>query len=155
MYDHISSQGVCVEPYLPVPFQVCNQDVDCDDKISCTDDNCNKETSQCSNVMKNNCCGNFVCEAGESSCSDCGPFMLQTPDVSPYYTPHGVFFDVEGINDIFITGIKFYLTDGPSQVNIYTTSGSVATDPSSNKPTNVQAWAIIFSGTYNFESETH
>ena len=28
--------------------------------------------------MDDNCCGNFVCEVGESSCSDCGPYSLDS-----------------------------------------------------------------------------
>eukprot|EP00956_Cyclotella_meneghiniana_P004012 scaffold4865_cov83-Cyclotella_meneghiniana.AAC.10 len=52
--------------------------------------------SSCINTMNENCCGNFICEAGEEACSlDCGPFVLGTTYPSSFYVPTTFMFDVE------------------------------------------------------------
>lgn len=56
LYDYVSSQGTCVDPYLTVDVQTCSQNDDCHDGNSCTVDTCNGE-GECSNQMQGNCCG--------------------------------------------------------------------------------------------------
>ena len=49
--------------------------------------------------MNENCCGNFICEAGEEACSlDCGPFVLGTTYPSSFFVPTTFMFDVEAVN---------------------------------------------------------
>ena len=93
---------------IPEP---CKMDNDCVDGNNCTVDTCNTVGSQCVQSMSNDCCGNFICKAGEyATCSDCGPFNLLVSD--PYYGPEykatGMMFDVEAIRDLVIKNLKFY-----------------------------------------------
>lgn len=48
----------------------------CDDDNDCTEDSCSESTNYfCEHKIKNNCKGNYICEAGEDKCtasSDCG-----------------------------------------------------------------------------------
>ena len=69
-----------------------------------------------------------MCEAGEySTCSDCGPFTIETPTPSPFNDIEGVMFDVEAIQDLAVTGLTFYPYDASGtvnmNVNVYTASG--------------------------------
>jgi hypothetical protein len=69
LYASVSSQGSCVAPYLDVPSQFCDAEnpvESCDDLDECTTDMCNSDTLLCSNVIVPNCCGNGICEPGES-----------------------------------------------------------------------------------------
>ena len=55
---------------LQVP---CNQNSDCDDGNSCTNDIC--ESEKCRHPILSNCCGNEICEVNEDGCvADCGPW---------------------------------------------------------------------------------
>ena len=94
--------------------------------------------------MQDSCCGNLVCEAGESggSCSDCGPFTLTTPLCSTCWTPHGAMFDVEAITDVVLTSLTFRVYSGFNSINVYTAPGSF-----SPIATNPNAWTLIASGT--------
>ena len=102
MWEHVSTRGQCVEPWLVVPNVTCTTDADCNDgntvrtresmctsksvilpakmlASKCSIDTCNTRTGECSNTMQPNCCGNDVCEVNETECSmDCGPFTLNT-----------------------------------------------------------------------------
>jgi hypothetical protein len=81
MYNHVSTLGQCVQPYLTgmdhissfcllkhhfiayplisrylsVPTQSCSDSSDCNDGISCTDDVC--VAGSCTNTMRDDCCG--------------------------------------------------------------------------------------------------
>eukprot|EP00956_Cyclotella_meneghiniana_P044131 scaffold302811_cov215-Cyclotella_meneghiniana.AAC.1 len=90
MYEHVSSRGQCVEPYLPVPSQICTADSQCDDGNLCTIGICDV-TGTCTSVMRDVCCGNGVCEAGENrnNCSQDCTFTLSTPTCSSCYIPYG------------------------------------------------------------------
>ncbi|KAL7483145.1 hypothetical protein ACHAW6_008855 [Cyclotella cf. meneghiniana] len=154
MYEHVSSRGTCTDPYLPVPSQVCtvaNAAIDCYDNNICTVDTCNGITGICSNeLVSGQCCGNGICEPGESSCSDCGPFSLQTPDCDAYcYTQYGFMFDIRAKNDIIVTGLTFMLRYGYNDITIYTASGSFSTKSSSQG-----SWTEIFNDSYNEDSWT-
>ncbi|KAL3803899.1 hypothetical protein HJC23_004061 [Cyclotella cryptica] len=146
MYEHVSSRGTCVDPYLDVPPQICSQDSHCHDGNSCTTDSCDVVTGMCSNIMRDNCCGNFVCEAGESagSCSDCGPFTLLTPSCSSCWVPHGVMFDVEATTDIILTSLTFRVISGTNSFNVYSAPGGYSTIA-----TNQNAWTLIASNSVN------
>ena len=78
--------------------------------------------------MRDGCCGNFVCEAGEngSNCSQDCTFTLPTPELNgPYYVPYGVQFDIQAINDIDISKIIFRVRDRDStNIKVYTAAGS-------------------------------
>ena len=150
MYEHVSTRGSCVDPYIDIPSQTCSQDSHCDDGNSCTTDSCNVVTGTCSNVIRDNCCGNLVCEAGESggSCSDCGPFTLPTPSCSSCWIPHGVMFDVEAIKDIVLTSLTFEVYRGSNSFNVYSAPGSYAPIV-----TNKNAWTRIASNSVNVPGE--
>lgn len=141
MYDYVSSKGNCVKPYLPIDIQNCTIDTDCHDGNSCTIDSC--DSGQCSNAMQNNCCGNFICEVGESNCSDCGPFAVKTPSCSTCLIPYGEMFDVEAIKNITLTSIEFMVRSGSNTVTIFTAPGRY-----SNKQRNSTAWTKIYNGTF-------
>mmetsp|Transcript_26513 Transcript_26513/g.62884 ORF Transcript_26513/g.62884 Transcript_26513/m.62884 type:complete len:201 (-) Transcript_26513:318-920(-) len=69
IYQSISSK-TCLEATWS-----CESDEDCADARSCTIDSCNSLSGRCERQSKENCCGNGVCEAGESfsGCrEDCG-----------------------------------------------------------------------------------
>eukprot|EP00804_Cyclotella_cryptica_P019495 CCRYP_006643-RH/>CCRYP_006643-RH protein AED:0.26 eAED:0.26 QI:170/1/0.9/1/0.77/0.9/10/0/645 len=146
MYEHVSTRGSCVDPYLDVPSQTCSQDSHCDDGNGCTTDSCNVVTGTCSNVLRDNCCGNLVCEAGESggSCSDCGPFTVPTPTCSSCWIPHGAMFDVEAIKDIVLTSLTFRVYRGSNTFNVYSAPGSY-----SSIATNKNAWTKVASNSIN------
>ena len=60
IYEHVSSRGTCVAPYLEVPSQFCSVDngaESCNDFNECTTDTCNPDTLLCSNTVTPNCCG--------------------------------------------------------------------------------------------------
>lgn len=142
MYNHVSSRGTCVAPYLNVGIQTCSQDGDCHDGNSCTTDTCSG--GKCTNTIRNNCCGNFICEVGESNCSDCGPFELETPSCSTCVTPFGEMFDVQAIKDITLTNIKFRIRSGTNTITIFTAPGGY-----SGKERNPQTWSQIYTGTFS------
>ncbi|KAL7483162.1 hypothetical protein ACHAW6_008810 [Cyclotella cf. meneghiniana] len=147
MYDHVSTRGSCVKPYLEIPLQSCSQDSHCDDGIACSTDSCNILTGKCSNIIRDNCCGNFVCEAGESAglCLDCGPFALPTPVAcSTCYIPYGLMFDVEAITDITLTSLTFRVHKGSNSFNVYSAPGIYSTIG-----TNPNSWTKIASNTVN------
>ena len=89
----------------------------CDDGKLCTNDSCDV-LGGCSNEFKSNCCGNFICEAGEDTDNcfdDCavGPFDLATTACSSCYINDGNMFDVEAKNaDISIISLKMYIYVG-------------------------------------------
>jgi len=143
MYDNVSVKGTCVVPYKTPDIQTCTQDTDCHDGNSCTVDLC--EGDQCTNTMENNCCGNFICEIGEASCSDCGPFTLNTPTCSSCSLPEGIMFDVEAINDVILTSIEFQLYEGVNSVNVYTAAGGYG-----GKETIPRFWDLLATDSYNF-----
>lgn len=93
--------------------------------------------------MQNNCCGNFICEVGESNCSDCGPFAVKTPSCSTCLIPYGEMFDVEAIKNITLTSIEFMVRSGSNTVTIFTAPGRY-----SNKQRNSTAWTKIYNGTF-------
>lgn len=112
---------------------------------SCTIDTCNG--NQCTNTMLDNCCGNFICEAGESECSDCGPFRVNTPSCSSCIVPYGEMFDVVAIENITLTSIDFKIRTGTNTVTVYT-----ATDGYSDKARDADQWTQLFSGTFEVTS---
>ncbi|EED89945.1 predicted protein [Thalassiosira pseudonana CCMP1335] len=98
---------------------------DCYMEGSCTTKTCNRDTGKCLDtlVMEDNCCGNGICEVGESECaSDCGPFQVVTPGCSSCYVPEGMMFDVEAVNDIILTSLNVQLSSGTNDVTVYTAS---------------------------------
>eukprot|EP00804_Cyclotella_cryptica_P019111 CCRYP_019454-RA/>CCRYP_019454-RA protein AED:0.10 eAED:0.10 QI:0/0.93/0.88/1/0.87/0.88/17/304/1304 len=141
LYEYVSSRGNCVKPYLPIEPQTCTVDKDCHDGNSCTIDTCSG--GQCSNAMQSMCCGNFICEVGESNCSDCGPFTVKTPSCSTCVLPYGEMFDVEAINNITLTSIEFKIKSGTNTITIFTATGGY-----SNKQRNPNAWTQIYTGTF-------
>ncbi|KAL3790457.1 hypothetical protein ACHAWO_007147 [Cyclotella atomus] len=168
MYIHIASLGTCVAPYITGTFchtpsllrkevytdikssnslaaseQSCTVDSDCRDGISCTTDICN--SGSCTNTMNNNCCGNFICEAGESSCSDCGPFKLDSGRcTSGCSIPYTFMIDVQAITDIRISSLTIVLYSGTSNVKVYTATGGYA-----DKYTSSSSWTEIFTSSYS------
>ena len=59
--------------------------------------------------------GNFVCEVGEGSCSDCGPFDLDSGRCSTGCSVLNTFmFDVTAINDVLISSVSIMLYSGTS-----------------------------------------
>eukprot|EP00956_Cyclotella_meneghiniana_P024609 scaffold49680_cov63-Cyclotella_meneghiniana.AAC.2 len=101
----------------------CNLDTDCDDGVSCTTDTC--VDGSCIYMMNVNCCGNFICEAGEEACSlDCGPFVLDTGSALSGQAITTFMFDVEA--DVLISRLTVKLTFGTSYVTVYTSSGGFA-----------------------------
>eukprot|EP00804_Cyclotella_cryptica_P018048 CCRYP_008333-RD/>CCRYP_008333-RD protein AED:0.09 eAED:0.09 QI:172/1/1/1/0.70/0.72/25/1395/1365 len=145
MYKHVSSRGTCVKPYLNIDIQTCSVDADCHDGRSCTRDTCNRD-QQCSNALFENCCGNLMCEVGESDCGDCGPFTIATPDCSMCNLPYGIMFDVESRADVTLTSIEFKLYNGTNNVTVYTASGGF-----SDKQNDAAAWTKIFHGSFETE----
>lgn len=162
LYDYVSTRGSCVDPYIVPDIQTCSQDEDCHDGNrwgvsiyltpihwlsqlllsiicmpsifnSCTIDTCNG--NQCTNTMLDNCCGNFICEAGESECSDCGPFRVITPSCSSCIVPYGEMFDVMAIENITLTSIDFKIRTGTNTVTLYT-----APDGYSDKARDADQW---------------
>lgn len=126
MYEHVSSRGQCVEPYLPVSSQICTADSQCDNGNLCTIGICDV-TGTCTSVMRDGCCGNGVCEAGENrnNCSQDCTFTLSTPTCSTCYIPYGVQFDVQAtINDLDISKIRFRVYNGNANIKVYTSAGS-------------------------------
>ena len=108
----------------------CNQNIDCDDGDSCTEDIC--ESGKCQNpISMSNCCGNGMCEVNEDGCDDCGPFTLIASDcLVDCHTPHGIMFDLSSSNDITLHGLRFKVyaseSDVYSDVTVYTAPGSYA-----------------------------
>ena len=142
MWDFISTQ-TCVEPNVAVPTQLCSNDSDCNDGKSCSADTCDPGTSECTYAMIDNCCGNFVCEANESMCSDCGPFTLDTPSFSFYYSVEGIMFDVQAVRDIILLGLTVMLNSGTSIITIYSAPGTYT-----NKISSPGEWTQIFTGNF-------
>lgn len=88
---------------------------------SCTLDVC--VSGSCSNTMQDNCCGNLICEAGESSCSDdCGPFSINSPTSCPCGIAHTYMFSVEAINNVILSSITVTVYAGETDVTLYTAS---------------------------------
>ena len=132
MWDFVSSRGTCVDPGSDAPSFSCTQDHDCFDGVTCTVDTCNLTSGTCENVVSSNCtCENFVCEVGEHSCQDCGPFTLKAPDCQHgCYAPQGIMFDVSSKNDITLNGLWLRLysnTVVSSYVTVYTAPGNYST----------------------------
>ncbi|KAL7470486.1 hypothetical protein ACHAXS_010742 [Conticribra weissflogii] len=126
MWEHVSTR-TCVEQNLEVPIVSCVEDRDCFDGNSCTVDTCLVLEGQCSNTMTTNCCGNFVCEANEGSCDDCGPFTLETSSCTSCFTPFGFMFDVEARESgISISSIYYRHFTGTVDVKIFTAPGNYA-----------------------------
>eukprot|EP00581_Thalassiosira_minuscula_P012760 CAMPEP_0183715640 /NCGR_PEP_ID=MMETSP0737-20130205/9783_1 /TAXON_ID=385413 /ORGANISM="Thalassiosira miniscula, Strain CCMP1093" /LENGTH=800 /DNA_ID=CAMNT_0025944757 /DNA_START=137 /DNA_END=2539 /DNA_ORIENTATION=+ len=136
MYDHISSR-TCTQPNFS-----CTEDSDCYDWLRCTADTCNKVTGQCERTVREDCCGNGVCEQNELPCGlefcketdqtcseDCGPFNLETSECEKCNAKrgrgNGIMFDIENklTSDIVvINSIDFRHTQTQSsEVIIYTT----------------------------------
>lgn len=84
-----------------------------DDSNPCSVDTCVGRT--CYNTMSNDCCGNHICEAGESNCSDCGPFPLHSGRcVNGCLAANCFMFDVVATNDVLISALTFsYLNGSP------------------------------------------
>ena len=110
------------------------------DGNSCTVDTCNSGTSQCTNMMSNNCCGNLVCEATEqSSCSDdCGPFTLTAPSGGSWGPPAGVMVDFKAKTDIILQSLTFVAESATMDVTLYTAPGGY-----SDKATDSGLWTKI------------
>ncbi len=124
MWDYVSTQS-CVEPTTEVPTVSCVKDNDCFDGNSCSLDMCQPETGQCINTMLSSCCGNGICEEGESDCrADCGPFTLHATECITCTTPFGIMFDVTAKKDIVIEELAFRHYKGDAAVTIYTTLGT-------------------------------
>ena len=111
------------------PGMPCTPDADCyDDGNNCTANACTNGT--CAITVEDDCCGNFVCEAGEQACPDCGPFELAAPAcVGTCWIPSGLMFDVTAIDGINLIGLSFQVySRNPGRVNdvvtVYTASGS-------------------------------
>lgn len=92
--------------------------------------------------MRDGCCGNGVCEAGENgnTCSQDCTFALSTPTCSQCWVPYGAQFDVQAtINDIDISKILFGIYQGNTNIKLYTSSGSY-------NNTEAGDWTLIASG---------
>lgn len=146
MYDNVSSMGSCVDPYIDIEQQTCTFNSDCNDGNACTIDVCSG--GQCINTMQDNCCGNFVCEAGESTCSDCGPFSLSTQRCRSCYQPKGVMFNVEAKSDIVVAGLKFYAYTATTDVTVYTVAGDYNDFKYSKS-----SWTQIYSSSFSLSGE--
>lgn len=111
---------------------------------SCSLDTCD-EFGSCTNTMQNNCCGNYVCEDSESAltCSDCGPFILDSGFCSSCYGLWTFMFDVEAINDVLISSLTMQFYNGTSEVSIFT-----ASDGFIDKITEENSWTQIFNSSY-------
>ena len=99
--------------------------------------------------MRDGCCGNGVCEAGENgnTCSQDCTFALSTPTCSSCWVPYGAQFDVQAtINDIDISKILFGIYQGNTNFKLYTAAGSY---------NNAEAgdWTLIASGSLVTSSE--
>ena len=87
-------------------------------------------------MMNDNCCGNFICEAGEEVCSsDCGPFVLGTgrSNVNNYLMTF--MFDVEAVN-VRILNAHFFI--------ISCTTKIVSNECFLARMYSYQAWPWIF-----------
>ncbi|KAL7532867.1 hypothetical protein ACHAXR_004898, partial [Thalassiosira sp. AJA248-18] len=129
MWEFVRSQ-TCTATNKPVDEVVCESTADCNDGNVCTVDTC--LAGQCTNDMKSNCCGNFVCEAGElASCSDCEaePLVIDLPLGSPLSVVRGIRINLEAINDVVVQSLAVYAVDlqNPvvtTTVNVYRLTAS-------------------------------
>ena len=84
--------------------------LDSDDGNSCTTDTCVDNT--CKNKIISSCCGNFICEAGESGAciQDCGPKTITTSSlgcVGSCFVPNAVRVNVRATNKITVQALSF------------------------------------------------
>jgi hypothetical protein len=99
--------------------------------------------------MRDGCCGNGVCEAGENrnNCSQDCTFTLSTPACSSCYIPYGVQFDLQAtINDLDISKLSFRIYNGNTNIKVYTAAGSY-------KDAEAGDWTLIASESIATSSE--
>ena len=131
--------------YVETKLTTPSFSTDSNDGNSCTTDVCN-EAGACQNSAPiSDCCGNGICESGESdSCSnDCGPFIVATPRcVGSCITPNEVKFNVNATNDIMIQNLT--ITVNPTStmtVTVYSTTGGY-------ESTEDNDWVQVATGTF-------
>jgi hypothetical protein len=125
---------------LRIGFDQCVDDTACQDLAGgCFTSTCQAQGSVganvlgCVNTPKSNCCGNDICESGESSTScpaDCidGPNTVQPDDCSGCWIRDGAMFDVEAKPDadITITGVEYKAYTSSGNVRLYKRVGGRA-----------------------------
>jgi len=151
MYDHISSR-TCAQPNFS-----CVEDKDCFDWRRCTIDTCNQVSGQCEHQMREDCCGNGICEPSELPCSygvcvpnaktcvaDCGPYTLDTKRCDKCNAKrgrgNGIMIDMQSLTTsiVLINSIQFRHTETlAAGVTVYTAEGSHI-----DKATEPEEWSV-------------
>jgi hypothetical protein len=122
------------------------EDNQCASGKSCAVDVC--VSGHCSYYIQEQeeCCGDFVCGAGEASgCSDCELTTISNPSCSgdECSTPKGMMFDVTSSQDIVINSLAIQLYNGTNNIAVYTTDGSY-----SAVPTDPSQWTRIYTNSF-------
>ena len=120
------------------------------DGNSCTTDVCNAAGACENSAPIQGCCGNGICETGESdSCSsDCGPFTLATSQcIGACFTPNEVKFNVNATNDIMIQNLTITVNPKSTMtVTVYSTTGGYESAEDGD-------WIQVANGTFPFPSK--
>ncbi|KAL7461635.1 hypothetical protein ACHAXS_002052, partial [Conticribra weissflogii] len=126
----------------------CDDDLDCAVAgDSCKVGTCATDgTEKCGFVTGGSCCGNFVCEASEEFCRDCGPFSLATPDCNSCFFAGGFMFDIlAGSSAVLIDGFAIkHDNSNAATVTIFTAPGTYK-----DKFSVSEAWTEILSTSIN------
>jgi hypothetical protein len=113
----------------------------------CTTDTCNLDTNQCINTIQTNCCGNRMCETGESdTCSkDCGPFTLTASVCNgSCFVPRAVQFNINAISGIRVNSLFFSI----SAVEPVSTTITIETAAGRYQDSNEDDWITVAIGEY-------
>ena len=117
------------------------------DGDSCTTDTCNLDTNQCINTKIANCCGNKMCETGESSTcnNDCGPFTLTASVCNgSCFVPRAVQFNINAISDVRVNSLSFYIR----AVEPVSTTITIETAAGRYQDSNEDDWIDVASGEF-------
>jgi hypothetical protein len=132
---------------------LCSADSECDDFNSCTTNTCD---GACNFSPISDCCGNGMCEPGETyfTCfEDCaeGPFDVLSTLCNSCYIQDGNMFDVEAKDsEIAITSLKMRTyTAGTIKAEVWTKAGTMI-----GSEYNSGAWTKILDHTFTTSSWT-
>jgi len=121
--------------------------INSNDGNSCTTDTCNLDTNQCINTIDLNCCGNKICETGESgTCNDdCGPFTLTASQCNGLcFVSSIVQFNINAISDVRVNSLSFFIRP----VEPVSTTITIETAAGSYQDSNEDDWIDVGSGEY-------
>ena len=99
-----------------------------------------------------NCCGNLICEAGESVIcgQDCGPKTITTSNlgcIGGCYTSNMIQVNVRATNEITVQALSFNIVpDGKASHNITVSTANGKYEDTSD-------WSIVASEIINFTGE--